>query len=164
MKPSQTALFRDRQQAHNLPANVRIHLDARDFQIVDRLISEDPPLLQRIYVAYDPDRDLRVLNVLSAINYATPRLCTNIVAMSETNARLSIFYGEGLTLANAQRAFAEAAHKALWPEDRWSVDVIVVPMEKGQLARERLPADSPQHAPLLAAPRRYQYGLNEVRA
>lgn len=157
------APFGVREQAFSMPANVRIHLDARDFQIVDRLISEEPPLLQRIFVAYDPDRDQRTLNVLSAINYTAPSLCSNIVAMAESNGRLRIFYGCLLTIKNAQRAFSESCYKALWPADKWQCDVILVPMHEGQLARERLPADSPQHASLITAPARFQYGLIDLR-
>lgn len=162
---SKLAPFGVREQAPKMPmpANVRVHCDARDFQIIDRLISENPPLLQRIFIAYDPDRDQRTLNVLSAINYSAPALCANIVAMSESNARLRIYYGDPLTISNAQRAFSEACYRALWPSDKWAVDVISVPMREGQLARERLPADSPQHAVLLSAPNRFQYGLIDLR-
>jgi hypothetical protein len=100
-----------------------------------------------------------VLNVLSAINYAAPRICSNIVGLSESQGRLSVFYGDALTITSAQRALGEATYKALWPGDRWQCDVILVPMHNGQLARERLPSTSP----LLAAPERYQYGLIDLR-
>lgn len=157
MKPSLLAPFGEREQVSYLPANIRIHRDARDFQIVDRLISHKPALMQRIFVAYDPDRDLRTLKVLSAINYAAPRLCAGIVGMSEASGRLSIFYGNPLTVANAVRAFGECAYKALYPADRWAVDVQLVPMRDGQLARDLLPT-APPH-PLLAAPAPYRLGL-----
>lgn len=157
MKPSLLAPFGEREQVPYLPASVRIHRDARDFQIVDRLISHKPVLMQRIFVAYDADRDLRTLKVLSAISYAAPRLCTGIVGMSETNGRLSVFYGDPLTVANAARAFGECAYKALYPADKWTVDVLLVPMRDGQLARALLPT-APPH-PLLAAPAPYHFGL-----
>lgn len=143
--------------------NVRIHLDARDFQIVDRLINDHPPLLQRLIVVYDADRDLRVLNVLSAINYAAPRICSNIVGLAESQGRLRVFYGDPLTVTSAHRALSEAAYKALWPGDRWQIDLISVPMHNGKLARECLPKDSPQYATLLVAPARFQYGLIDLK-
>lgn len=157
MKPSLLAPFGEREQVPYLPASVRIHKDARDYQIIHRLISHKPALVQEVYVRYDEDRDLRTLKVFSAISYAAPRLCAGIVAMSETNGRLKIFYGDPLTVANAVRAFGECAYKALYPADKWAVDVQLVPMRDGQLARDLLPTEPPH--PLLAAPATYRLGL-----
>ena len=46
-----------------LPANAYVHLSARDFLILDWLVSETPLLLfQRMVVLSDADRDERVLS------------------------------------------------------------------------------------------------------
>lgn len=146
-----------------LPANARVHLNAAMFQIVDWIVSEDPPQLQRQFVAYDVDRDEGSLDVLSAVNYLNPQIRANIVAVAESKGRIAIYYGDLLTRDKAERVLGEACYKALYPRTKWTPDIIFVPMSDGVLDRSRLPENSPQHAPLLAAPQRFQYGLIDLR-
>lgn len=84
----------------------------------------------------------------------------NIVAAAETKGRIAVFYGCPLTIAEAQRALSEAAYRALYPGDRWYVDIVPVPMRDGVLDRTRLDA----HSPLHAAPPLFQLGMIEVRS
>jgi hypothetical protein len=160
MKPSSlTAEFSAARQ-DRLPANARIHLDARDFQIIDFLTTEDPPRLHRLAVIYDADRDQRVLDFLTCASYGAPAIRANIIGVAESKGRIAVYYGDLLTLDKAERALSEAAHRALYPTDRWAVDLTLVPVHKGQLDRSRLPETSP----LLAAPARFSYGLIEVKS
>lgn len=143
-----------------LPASAQIKASARDFQIVDWFLSQKSPDVQRMVVLYDADRDERILDFLTAANYLCPQIRTNIIGVAESKACVAVFYGDALTVDAAQRMLSEAARKAVWPADRWTVEVIPVPISDGRLARDRLPEDSP----LLTAPGRFQLGLVEVRS
>lgn len=143
-----------------LPASAQIKVSVRDYQIVDFLLSESPPLLQRMAVLYDPDRDERILDFLTCATYACPRVRSNIIVCGESKGRITIYYGDPLTLDKAPRALSEAAYKATWPQDKWVVDIVLVPVRNGVLDRARLPETSP----LLVLPERFQYGLIEVRS
>jgi hypothetical protein len=152
------ASFSEATRHPRLPANVRVHLSARDFQILDRQASDT--LLQRVYVGYDADRDEKVLDVFSAVNYANPQVCDHIIGMAETKGRLTVWFADMQMLTNAQRVIPEAAYRALYPNDKWAVDVVMVPVTNRLLARDRL---QPSSHPLLASPARFQYGLIDLR-
>jgi hypothetical protein len=148
------AEFSATRQAH-LPAAAAIKQCLRDHLIIDWYISSAPPLVQRMAVLFDYDRDERVLDFLSAAHYACPKLRANIVGVAETKGRIAVFYGCPLTIAEAQRALSEAAYRALYPGDRWHVDIVLVPMRDGVLDRAKVAETSPLHA----APPRFQLGL-----
>ena len=156
---SLSAAFAANRQAR-LPAAAQLKLCLRDYLILDWFISSSPPRMQRMFVPFDYDRDERILDFLTAAHYACPRLRANIVAAAETKGRIAVFYGCPLTIAEAQRALSEAAYRALYPGDRWYVDIVLVPMRDGVLDRTRLKPQSPLHA----APPRFQLGLIEVRS
>lgn len=155
---SLSASFEATRQAR-LPASARIKASARDFQIVDWLLSQKSPDVQRMVVLYDADRDERIFDFLTAANYLCPHIRTNIIGVAESKACVAVFYGDALTADAAERLLSEAARKAVWPGDRWTVEVILVPISDGRLARDRLPEDSP----LLAAPVRFQLGVVGVQ-
>jgi hypothetical protein len=143
-----------------LPAAIKLILGLKDFQIYDRFISDRPPRVQRVWVGYDDDRDERVLDFLGAAHYMHPKFCAKIVGIAESQGQVKVFYSCPLTIAEAQRALSEAAYRALSPQDRWHVDIVLVPMRDGLLDRTRLDAQSPLHA----APPRFQLGLIEVKS
>lgn len=159
---SLTAEFSANRQARPsaLPAAIKLILGLKDFQIYDRFISDRPPRVQRLLVAYDEDRDERVLDFLGAAHYMHPKFCANIVGLAESRGRINVFYGDPLTLTDAQRPLSEAAYRALYPGDKWHVDLALVPMRDGLLDRTRLDAQSTLHV----APLRFQLGLIEVRS
>ncbi len=154
MASSHAELSANRQHSR-LPAAASVKLSLRDHLIVDWLISSHPPLTQRMAVLFDYDRDERVLDFLSAAHYAYPKIRCNIVGVAETKGRAAVFYGCPLTVDEAHRSLSEAAYRALYPGDKWHVDIIVVPMRDGVLDRARLAETSPLHA----APPRFQLGL-----
>jgi hypothetical protein len=143
-----------------LPAAIKLVLNLKDFQIYDRFIRDRPPRVQRLFVGYDDDRDERVLDFLGAAHYIHPQFCANIVGLAESKGRIAVFYGDPITLTDAQRPLSEAAYRALYPGDKWHVDMRLVPMRDGLLDRTRLDAQSP----LQAAPLRFQLGLIEVKS
>jgi hypothetical protein len=151
---SLSAEFTANRQAR-LPAAATLKISLRDYQIIDWRISIDPPLVQRMWLGFDLDRDERVHDVLSAAHYACPKIRANIVGVAETKGRIAVFYGCPLTVTEAQRSLSEAAYRALYPHDKWHVDIVLVPMHDGVLDRTRLDAQSP----LQAAPGRFQLGL-----
>jgi hypothetical protein len=106
-------------------------------------------------VLFDYDRDERVLDFLTAAHYACPKIRANIVGVAETKGRVAVYYGCPLTITEAQRALSEAAYRALYPGDKWHVDMVLVPMRDGVLDHARLDAQSQ----LQAAPPRFQLGL-----
>jgi hypothetical protein len=138
-----------------LPAAASLKLCLRDHLIIDWFISSAPPLMQRMVVLFDYDRDERILDFLTAAHYACPKIRANIVGVAETKGRIAVFYGCPLTLTEAQRSLSEAAYRALYPGDKWYVDIVLVPMRDGLLDRTRLAEQSPLHA----APPRFQLGL-----
>jgi hypothetical protein len=128
--------------------------------VVDFLLKDEPLLLQRLGVIFDHDRDLRVLDLLSATHYSAPRIRSNIVALAERDGRVDVWYSDITTLSNAQRALSEAAWRALYPTDKWVINPPrVVTMVGGQLDRSKLGADSP----LLVIPAQYALGLVKPR-
>jgi hypothetical protein len=156
---SLSADFTANRQAR-LPAAAQIKQCLRDHLIIDWLISSSPPLVQRMAVLFDYDRDERILDFLTAAHYACPKLRANIVGVAETKGRIAVFYGCPLTIPEAQRALSEAAYRALYPGDKWHVDIVPVPMRDGVLDRTRLDEKHTLHA----TPPRYQLGLIEVRS
>jgi hypothetical protein len=156
---SLSAAFAANRQAC-LPAAAQIKLCLRDYLILDWFISSSPPRLQRMIAFFDYDHDERVLDFLTAAHYACPRLRANIVGVAETKGRVAVYYGCSLTITEAQRALSEAAYRAMYPGDRWHVDIVPVPMRDGVLDRARLAEQSPLHA----APPRFQLGLIEMRS
>ncbi len=149
------------QTPSRLPLNARIHQNARDWQVVDWLVSEKPLRLQRMIILFDQDRpELLVHDFLTATNHKSAQVRSNIVALAEAKGRVHLWYGCALSVDKARRALGEAAATAIWPTDRWQVDITLVPMKAGKLDRSRLDPSSPL---LQAVPRRFELGLIEVR-
>jgi hypothetical protein len=140
-----------------LPEAARLNNAGRDFLVCDWVVPDKPVLTQRMGVVFDHDRDERILDFLTAAHYIAPQIRCNIVAVAESKARVTVWYGCPLTFTNAQRPLSEAAYKAVWPGDRWQVDLLLAPLKNGLLDRDRLSADSP----LRAVPQRFQLGLLE---
>jgi hypothetical protein len=145
-----------------LPASAQIKLAARDFILIDWIISRKPVLvLQRTFVLYDEDRDERILDFLTALHFKHPKIRANVIGVAESQGLISVWYGDKITWDVCERAMNEAAHAATWPRDRWRVRAQLVPMLNGVLDRSKLGENIPL---LKVIPARFDLGLIEVRS
>jgi len=100
--------------------------------------------------------DLRVLDTLFALHAQNRRIRSNLIAIAETQGRISYWYGDPLTIEKSRKAVSEAAFAALYPLDRWQVnEPTTVTMVNGVLNRNRLPAGDL----LRTVPERFNLGL-----
>jgi len=101
-----------------LPAGTRVVFNARDFTIVDLIIT--PKLATRCWIGFDTDRDERVLDVISALYLRNRQIAGGCVGFAETRGDLQVWYAEtSESLGMAQLAMQGACTAALFPYDQW---------------------------------------------
>ena len=142
-----------------MPATSRIICWLRDVLVLDlpSLPTQPRPTMTRTAIVFDPDADLRILDVLIALYYRDRQICSNVIGLAESRGRITCWYGDPKTFDRALISIQSAAHVALWPFDHWTVEPLVLaPMrEDGTVDRANLP----ERDLLRAVPERYKLGL-----
>lgn len=107
-----------------LPPGVRIVQSLRDHIIVSIQLSSTPAMVQHVYVAFDADRDLRVLWVIGALAMFDRGICAELVGLAESHGQLRSWWAGPAPVFIAalhSDALSMASDAALQPDDRWSV-------------------------------------------
>lgn len=137
-------------------APFRMLADVRDFSVLG---FQCPRAEHRLAILWDPDRDLRAVNVALALFLREPRALQWIVALAEHSGALTVWHAADVPSPSARHAMTEACARALCV-DRWSVrELHSVPLRADRTVdAEALAADHP----LARIAPRYQLGT--VRA
>ena len=142
----------------NLPPGVKVILALRDYSLIELLLP-DAPVVARVGIVFDHDRDPQILSVLGALVIIDRTSCANLIGLMETRGRVtsfwdaapSAFIAGGLLRATLQ----QATKAALWPDEEWIVEPpTFVRVKDGVLDRAALDKD----CPLLVIPERYALG------
>lgn len=149
----------DLADGYQLPASSRIITRARDYLVIDlpSAVSNHKPIYTRTAVILDPQADMRVIHILSALHYCDFKIRVNCIGIAKVNGRIRMWYGDPATFEFARRPLIDACRKALWPHDRIDTDplVAVKMLPDGTLDRDDLAADDL----LRVVPERYKLGL-----
>jgi hypothetical protein len=137
------------------PLFYRVLHDARDGTVLEFCLPNEPRGVVHLLVAWEPDRDQRLIQLLVALRYRDPRALAVLTGVAEHRGVVDAWITSAEQAVEVHRALSAAADIAIQPGDRWIVNTPqAVATRNGVVDRDSLPLDHP----LLAAPAKFTLG------